>query len=359
MSASFKYTASFIYLICLVQISFYTQRHEFAILIATYAVFFLTYLVVLKNVKTNADLDFFLKIGILLRGVAVFSFPHLSDDIYRFLWDGHLINLGQNPFSHPPQYYVDNQLFTGRLTPELFSKMNSPQYYSVYPTVCQIVFTTATFLFPKSIYGATVVIKLFLFACEVGTLFLMKKMLMPPLSIKSKNTDGEVSNLPVGYANYATPLIYALNPLIIIELIGNVHFEAAMIFFFVGAVFILKKGKLLSSAAVFSLSIVSKMLPMMFLPLLFKKLGWKRSLSFWTMVGTLTLLCLAPLYNALFFNNISKSLALYFINFEFNASIFYVFKSIGMEMTGYDIIHQISPFLTGFVVLFIFIKSFY
>ena len=243
MSASFKYTASFIYLICLVQISFYTQRHEFAILIATYAVFFLTYLVVLKNVKTNADLDFFLKIGILLRGVAVFSFPYLSDDIYRFLWDGHLINLGQNPFSHPPQYYVDNQLFTERLTPELFSKMNSPQYYSVYPTVCQIVFTTATFLFPKSIYGATVVIKLFLFACEVGTLFLMKKMLVvsPTDRVTSSHPISIATSHPVSITTNIAPLIYALNPLIIIELIGNAHFEAAMIFFFIGAVFILKK----------------------------------------------------------------------------------------------------------------------
>ena len=234
--------------------------------------------------------------------------------------------------------------------------MNSPQYYSVYPTVCQIVFTTATFLFPKSIYGATVVIKLFLFACEVGTLFLMKKMLVVSPTVSP--TDRVTSSHPISIATNIAPLIYALNPLIIIELIGNAHFEAAMIFFFVGAVFILKKGKLLSSAAVFSLSIVSKMLPMMFLPLLFKKLGWKRSLTFWTMVGTLTLLCLAPLYNALFFNNISKSLALYFINFEFNASIFYVWESINFKLYGYNTIHQISPFLTGFVVLFIFIKSF-
>lgn len=356
MSAALKYTTTTIFLICLVQISFYTQRHEFAILFATYAVFFATYLVVLNKTKSQIDLDFFIKLGFILRGVVVFSFPNLSDDIYRFLWDGHLINLGENPFSHPPQYYFENHLFLERLTPELFSKLNSPNYFSVYPTVCQAVFATATFLFPKSIYGAAVVIKLFLFACEAGTIVLVKR-----ITFRRFQTFGKLSS-----TSMISPLIYALNPLIIIELIGNAHFEAAMIFFFILAVYLLHDNipkvwnfrNVFSSATVFSLSIVSKMLPLMFLPLLFKKLGWQRSFQFWIAVGILTLILLAPLYNSLFFNNISKSLALYFVNFEFNASLFYVLKNIGMRVYDYDMIHQITPFLTGLVVLFILKKSF-
>ncbi len=345
-----KYTTTTIFLICIIQICFNTQRHEFAILVATYAVFFATYLVVLNKTKTDEDLVFFLKIGFILRGVVVFSFPNLSDDIYRFLWDGHLVNLGENPFSHPPQYYVDNQLFMERLTPELFSKINSPKYYSVYPTVSQVVFAVATYLFPKSVYGAAVVIKLFLFACEVGTLFLMSTF----------QKFGIFGKLRIN------PLIYALNPLVIIELVGNAHFEAAMIFFFIGAIYVQchnfpKVGnfrKVVGSAAVFSLSVVSKMLPLMFLPLFFKKLGWKRSFLFWTMVGLCTLFLLSPIYNALFFDNIGKSLALYFNNFEFNASLFYVLKQIGLWIYGYDMIQQFTPFLTGIVVLFILKKAF-
>lgn len=342
-------------LVCLVQINFFIQRHEFATLFATYAVFFAAYIYVLKTVKTEKDLSFFIMVGLILRGVAVFSFPNLSDDIYRFLWDGHLINLGQNPFSHTPQYYADNQLFSERLTPELFSKLNSANYFSVYPTVCQTVFTVATFIFPKSIYGAAVVIKFFLFLCEAGTIFLMKKM----------TADRSVFQLNA-------PLIYALNPLIIIELIGNAHFEAAMIFFFILAVYLLKNTEgvisnhsinnvksLIPSAIAFSLSVVSKMLPLMFLPLFFKKLGIKKSFFFWTTVGILTLVFCLPIYNALFFNNIGKSLGLYFGNFEFNASIFYVFRAIGFWVYGYNMIHQISPLLTLFVVLFIFKKSFF
>ncbi len=350
-----KYTISILFLICLVQINFFIQRHEFATLFATYAVFFAAYLFVLKKATSSKDLSFFIIIGLILRGIAVFSFPNLSDDIYRFLWDGHLINLGENPFSHTPQYYVDNQLFSERLTPELFSKLNSSNYYSVYPSVCQSVFTLATFLFPKSLYGAAVVIKLFLFLCEAGTIFLMKKM---------------TANTSLFRIN--APLIYALNPLIIIELVGNAHFEAAMIFFFILAIFLLKTTErvisnhplsnvqsLFLSATAFSLSVVSKMLPLMFLPLFYKKSGWKRSFSIWIMVGILTLIFCLPIYNALFFNNIGKSLGLYFGNFEFNASIFYVFRAVGFGVYGYNMIHQISPVLTLFVVLFILKKSFF
>ncbi len=350
-----KYSISIIFLICLVQINFFIQRHEFATLFATYAVFFAAYVFVLKKKTTDKDLSFFITIGLILRGVAVFSFPNLSDDIYRFLWDGHLINLGENPFNHTPQYYVDNQLFNDRLTPELFSKLNSSNYYSVYPSACQSVFTLATFLFPKSLYGAAVIIKLFLFLCEAGTIFLMKKM-TADTSLYRRNAS----------------LIYALNPLIIIELVGNAHFEAAMIFFFILAVFLLKyieglisihplngMRSLFLSAVGFSLSVVSKMLPLMFLPLFVKKLGWKRSFYFWILVGVFTLIFCLPIYNALFFNNIGKSLGLYFGNFEFNASIFYVFRAIGFWIYDYNMIHQITPFLTLSVILYIIKKSFF
>jgi alpha-1,6-mannosyltransferase len=350
-----KYTISIIFLICLVQINFFIQRHEFATLFATYAVFFWAYIFVLKKAVTDKDITFFIVIGLILRGLSVFSFPNLSDDIYRFLWDGQLINLGENPFSHTPQYYADNQLFNDRLTPELFSKLNSPTYFSVYPTVCQSVFTLATFLFPKSLYGAAIVIKLFLFACEAGTIFLMLKI-TANASFYRKNA----------------PLIYALNPLIIIELVGNAHFEAAMIFFFILSIFLLKTTEemisnhplskmqnFFLSATAFSLSVVSKILPLMFLPLFFKKLGWKRSFYFWIMVGGLTLIFCLPIYNTLIFNNIGKSMGLYFGNFEFNASIFYVLRAIGFWVYGYNIIHQITPFLTAFVLFFILRKSFF
>jgi alpha-1,6-mannosyltransferase len=355
------------------------QRHEFTALFVAYAVCFCAYLYALKLTKTENDLNFFLKTAIILRGGILFAFPNLSDDVYRFIWDGHLTGLGENPFSHLPSYYIKNQLFTDVLTPELFSKLNSPNYFSVYPSVCQGVFFIAVSIFPKSILGATIVIKSFLFACEIGTLFLLKRL--------SKDSISEVERLGnfksfLNVSQLQTPLIYAFNPLIIIELVGNVHFEAAMIFFFLLAIYILKKAtakratvkvaltndagatftvallNIALAAVVWSLSISAKLLTIMLLPLVWRELGWKKSLQFWLLVLVSSLILFIPIYNDLFVNNIMASIKLYSNKFEFNASLFYLIQTFFYWKTGWNKIEYISPYLTAAVVLFIVYRAF-
>ncbi len=359
-----KKLTSFILFVSILLILYVFQRHEFTALFVAYAVCFLAYLYALKLTKTEADLDFFLKMAIILRGLILFAFPNLSDDVYRFIWDGHLTALGENPFSHLPTYYVQNQLFTDVLTPELFAKLNSPNYFSVYPSVCQGVFFVAVSLFPKSILGATIVIKSFLFACEIGTFLLLKKISPSLRGTKQSDcfvprNDGE---------NLKSPLIYALNPLIIIELVGNVHFEAAMIFFFLLAIYILahvretfkvsRTWALLLAATAWSLSISSKLLTIMLLPLVWRELGWKKSSQFWLFIGVSSLVLFLPIYNDLFVNNILTSIKLYVNKFEFNASLFYLVQGFFYWQTGWNKIEYISLYLTGAVMLFIFYSAF-
>ena len=173
--------------------------------------------------------------------------------------------------------------------------------------------------------------------------------------------------------NLKSPLIYALNPLIIIELIGNVHFEAAMIFFFLLAIFILKELKfnlkkelkntfnlelktllkLGLGATAWSLSISAKLLTIMLLSLVWRQLGWLRSIVFWGLIVVSSLVLFIPIYNDLFVTNIMASIKLYSNKFEFNASIFYLIQGFFYWYTGWNKIEYISPYLTGFVILFI------
>ena len=298
--------------------------------------------------------------ALILRGVMLFSLPHFSEDIYRFIWDGRLTNMGINPFNFKPSYFVENQLYSNILTPELFSQLNSKEYFTVYPSVCQGIFAFAVWLFPKSIYGSAIVIKSFLLASEIGTIFLLKKML----------------------PNSKKVLIYALNPLIIIELCANAHFEAAMIFFFLLSIFMLKKAfyqdekmlinsiekitpplskSLILSGIAFALSVASKMLPLMLLPFFIKRMGIKRSFVFFAIIGVSLLLIFIPLLNPLFINNLQSSLKLYFQKFEFNASVYYLIREVGTHLRGYNPINEISPILTntvliGFALIMIFEK---
>ena len=360
--------AAIVLLLLMLDSGYFVERRDFIHLILVYSSAFAVYFYVLKTAKEKVDIDFWIKMALILRGVMLFSLPHFSEDIYRFIWDGRLTNMGINPFNFKPSYFVDNQLYSNILTPELFSKLNSKEYFTVYPSVCQGIFAFAVWLFPKSIYGSAIVIKFFLLASEIGTIFLLKKMLPDSKKI----------------------LIYALNPLIIIELCANAHFEAAMIFFFLLSIFMLKKAfyqdenmlinptikttppllphsvrsdnlKFILSGIAFALSVASKMLPLMLLPFFIKRMGIKRSFVFFTIIGVSLLLIFIPLFNPLFINNLQSSLKLYFQKFEFNASVYYLIREVGTHLRGYNPINEISPILTntvliGFALIMIFEK---
>ncbi len=239
-------------------LGYQTARHDFPQLITLYSIFFLLYLGIYQFTTTKKTIAFFVGLSILLRLLLVFTIPNFSDDLYRFIWDGRLLTQGINPFDHLPSYYIDNNVQVAGLTPELYQLLNSPNYFTIYPPINQLLFAIATSVFPNSIWGSSLVMKSFLFAFEIGSIFLIIRLLQH-FKLPAKNV-----------------LLYALNPLIIFEITGNLHFEGAMIFFLLLAIWlvVVKKWWLLSAFA-FALSVASKLLPLMFLPLFARRIGKK------------------------------------------------------------------------------------
>ncbi|GJM34006.1 MAG: hypothetical protein DHS20C18_30070 [Saprospiraceae bacterium] len=307
-----------------VAIGYLPGQSDFGPLISLYAVFFGLYLLAINCTSISA-VPFYLGLAVVMRLIMVFAFPQLSDDIYRFIWDGRLWNQGYNPFEQLPTYFVGGNLQVPGLTPELFSKLNSPEYFTIYPPVAQATFAIACWLFPNSIVASALVMKSVLLAFELGSLWLIVRLLrhydLPPHLV----------------------LIYALNPLIILEISGNVHFEGGMIFFLLLAWWLLICGRWTWSAIALALSIATKLLPLMFLPLLIRRLGWKRSLGYFVVLGMASILLFAPLLSQTFVQNFSNSLDLYFRKFEFNASIYYLLRWVGYQQVGYNLIAYIGP----------------
>ena len=321
------------------KLGYQTAQSEFHLIAPLFAALFLIYGAIWKQAQEE-EVAFFTLLGWLLRLLLLFSIPNLSDDIYRFVWDGRLLLQGFNPFDHLPSYYAENGFPPG-LDQSLYDRLNSPGYFTVYPPVAQFTFATACWLFPNSILGSSAIMKLFVLAFETGTLVLLPKLLRH-WQFPRRNV-----------------LLYALNPLLIVELTGNLHFEAGMIFFLLLGLWWIVREKWTSSAAAMALAVASKLLPLLFLPLLIRRLGWNRSLRYLAVVGLLLLALFLPLLNGAFWGNFGSSLNLYFQKFEFNASVYYLLRWVGHQITGYNLIHQLGPILaTGTLLTILAMTAF-
>lgn len=346
-------------------LGYFVQRTDFQSFIAAYTAFFGLYVWIVfyqrqhfSVIETRA----LLWLGIGLRVLLLFSLPNLSDDYARFLWDGHLSVAGIHPFLHPPSYFIDNQIFPPGITLELFGKINSPGYYTVYPPVCQGVFMLAAWLFPTSELGGVFVMKLFLLACELGTLQLLwsnNKGFEEPGKDQRERLPNllshEQSATICNRTQYAT-LAYALNPLIILEICGNCHFEGAMIFFLLAGVAALQRVNLVKGAIFWALATASKILPIMFLPIVWRWLGWRKGLVFNLVFAAAGLLIFAPVLAVL--PNILASLDLYFRKFQFNASIYYLVREVGFSKIGWDIGEYSGPALGGITMIGVLLLAF-
>ncbi len=320
-------------------LAYIPKQSDFGQIAIFYFPLFALFLLIYRRSQSNQELYFFLGLAVLARGILLFGMPQLSDDIYRFIWDGRLIIAGYNPFDHLPGYYLDQEV--PGISLALFEQLNSPEYFTIYPPVAQGVFALACWIFPKSIWGAGFLIKLFLWACEIITIFLLPRLLSF-FHLPKKNT-----------------LLYALNPLIIIEVCGNLHFEGAMVCFLLLAIWYLQKEKGWQSALMMALSIASKLLPLIFLPLLIRRLGWGKSLRYFLIVGVALVLLFLPLINGVFLSNIGESLDLYFRRFEFNASIYYLLRWIGWQISGFNLIAYFGPALALVVLLGVLTYAFF
>ncbi|MEO0526305.1 MAG: glycosyltransferase 87 family protein [Bacteroidota bacterium] len=321
------------------------QRTDFIKLFALFAsLFFLCYKLI-QFEKWN--FKFLLLAGILFRLTFLFAEPNLSQDFYRFIWDGELVRHGINPYLYLPNILIEQKDLVIPNAHELYQGMGSlsAKHFSNYPPFNQVIFAIAAILSGKTIMGAGIVMRLTIMLADIGIFYFGRKLLQ---------------NL-----NRSPHLIfwYFLNPLIVIELTGNLHFEGVMLFFFVWSLYLLSKKRLGWAAVVYALSISVKLVPLLFLPLFLKHFNLKKSMLFYSIVGVTILLLLLPFLSTEFIDNYSETIGLWFSNFEFNAGLYNLIKEITVHFDAkpWELIKtygKITPFITiGVVALFTLLRK--
>ncbi len=298
-------------------------------LVSIFGILFVLFWGFQRQIKTWKQL---LLLGLLLRLVFICATPNLSQDFYRYLWDGNLMGMGINPYLHTPKEVVELVQFP--FSSVLYEKMGflSNVNYSNYPPLSQYLFQGMAFFSQKNLLGGIIFLRFIYFMFEMLLFFLGKNLI-------------KTLKLSPNLASW-----YFLNPLLIIETYGNLHGEGVMCgIFLLGLGFLFQK-RVFFSALLFGISIAFKLFPLLFLPLFYFYFRRKRRLLFYGIITTTVFLFFLPFSNENTALNYWKTLNLWFNTFEFNASLFYLLRAIGFELVGFNIIKIVGLIMPFFLI---------
>lgn len=315
------------------------DRNEFYSYLPLYIGLFVSYVAIFKFSKKQVINSILL--AFLLRITCVVIFPTFSEDFYRFHWDGLLVSEGHSPYEMTPREILDGDLKLEGINETLFNELNSPDYYSVYPPLAQLIFSVGAWLFPIDLLYSMISFKLILLLFEMGSVFFLIKILQY-YELKS-----------------SLSLLYIWNPLILLEGAVNMHLEYIAVCFILLFIWAWLKNRFGLAGISLALGVLIKLLPLIFFPLILIKTGWKK--------GLILLLSFAFCISAfhlpfLILGNVSAimdSIKLYFNVFEFNGSLYYIASWVGMKFVGYNAIAVIGPAMAIIAGISILIYSWF
>lgn len=269
-------------------------------------------------------------LGIFLHLISSVAIPNLSPDFYRFIWDGELITQGIHPyFTKPPAHIHSDWFLSSPYLQEVYVGITdlSKDHYTCYPSINQLYFYLSAIVSDNLIVNV-IVMRLLMFATMLlGFKFAVR--ILKELEIDIKRI-----------------WLFALNPFAIIELTTNLHYEGVMMSFMLIGLYYIFKNKLILGALFWALAINVKLTPLLMIPFVFKYLKWKKATVLYVFGGIFTTGMLFAFLWPSAFHNFKTSLDLYSKNFEFNASLYYIWREIDYWRLGWNNIAVIGPLIT-------------
>lgn len=169
--------------------------------------------------------------------------PNPDDDIHRYVWDGRVQRLGYNPYVLVPS----DPALAGLHTPETRT-LNHPDVPSPYPAGAQLFFRAVT-----AIHESTFALKVAFVICDFAIVIVL-------LDILRSSRQGS-----------HWVLAYAWNPLLAVEIAGSGHIDVVGTLLVVVSVAALLRRWRAIAALAFGLAVAVKFLPIVLLPLYWRR----------------------------------------------------------------------------------------
>lgn len=191
--------------------------------------------------KTFISLELLLGWALVFRILMLFAPQLLSDDIYRYIWDGRVSQHGINPYRFAP----DAENLVGLRDSTIYAHVNHPEIPTIYPPLSQLAFAAATWI-SESLLAMKIALMIF----DAGVILVLLAML--------RFTERALSWV----------IVWAWNPLVIVEITGQGHVDVIAIFFTIAAVYAAMRARAIWAAGLLGLAFVSKLSAWYLLPFL-------------------------------------------------------------------------------------------
>jgi alpha-1,6-mannosyltransferase len=199
--------------------------------------------------SVRSTLLFVLLFAAIFRLSIIFAPPYLSDDIYRYVWDGRVQAAGINPYRYIP---ADEHLQNLR-DEEIYPKINRRDYaHTMYPPAAEAMYFLTT-----RISESVTWMKLTIVGFELFTVWILMELL----------------------ASFGMPrqriLIYAWHPLAVWEFAGSGHVDPVAFAFIALALLARRRNWETTTGVALGLATLAKLFPILLFPALYKRWGWK------------------------------------------------------------------------------------
>ncbi|HKG47202.1 MAG TPA: glycosyltransferase family 87 protein [Pyrinomonadaceae bacterium] len=218
------------------------------------AIYLLAAWIVIRTRPSTSTLLIVIVLAVIFRLSIVFAPPYLSDDIYRYVWDGRVQAAGINPYRYIPAAPELAHLRDDAIYP----RINRRDWaHTIYPPVAQVVFFLTT-----RISESVVWMKLTMLGFELVTIWAVAQLL---------TLLGRPRQLL---------LMYAWHPLVVWEFAGSGHLDAIAICFIALAFLAWQRKSNPGAGFLLACATLVKLFPVVLVPAMLKRGRWGITLVF-------------------------------------------------------------------------------